>query len=208
MCPQHPCHGPRLLLLIAFNKPYGVLSQFTDGAGRATLAGYLTYPGVYPAGRLDRDSEGLLLLTDDGRVQHTISAPSGQQRKCYLVQVEGIVTQPAVHALRAGVMLRGRRTRRARVRPVPEPAWLWPRHPPIRERRHIPTTWLEIRMGEGRNRQIRHMTAAVGHPTLRLIRTALDPFALDGLLPGQWRELDPTPLLRPDRPLRTRQRPR
>lgn len=174
--------------LILFNKPYGVLSQFTDReGGRPTLADFLSLPGVRPAGRLDYDSEGLLLLTDDGRVQARIADPRHKMPKTYWVQVEGQPDAPALAALREGVVLRDGPTRPAQARLMAEPLGLWPRDPPIRYRAAIPTAWLELTIREGRNRQVRRMTAAVGHPTLRLIRGAIGPWSLDGLAPGQWR---------------------
>ncbi len=192
-------------MLIAFNKPFGVLSQFTDGNQRATLAQYIDVPDVYPAGRLDRDSEGLLLLTDDGRLQHRLSAPGGRHWKRYLVHVEGDIDDAALDRLRKGVVVRGHRTLPARARRVAPPKWLWPRNPPIRERRHIPTSWLELSIHEGRNRQVRHMTAAVGYPTLRLVRTAIGEVTLEGLAPGQWRSIDPAALMPRNRaPVRPR----
>ncbi|ANX04121.1 pseudouridine synthase [Immundisolibacter cernigliae] len=176
--------APRLVLL---NKPYDVLCQFTDAQGRPTLAGCLPLPGLYPAGRLDRDSEGLLLLTGDGLLQKRIADPAHKLPKTYLVQVEGIPDDTALQALRDGVQLNDGPTRPAQARLAPEPADLWPRDPPIRQRLHIPTAWLELTLTEGRNRQVRRMTAAVGHPTLRLIRVAIGALRLDGLAPGQWR---------------------
>ncbi|SDH68289.1 pseudouridine synthase [Roseospirillum parvum] len=174
--------------VVLFNKPYGVLSQFTDeGTGHPTLAAYIDRPGVRPAGRLDRDSEGLLVLTDDGRLQARLSQPRHGKKKTYLVQVEGDIGEAALAALAGGVTLKDGPTRPATARRVDEPSWLWPREPPVRYRARIPTSWIELTLGEGRNRQVRRMTAHVGHPTLRLIRTRVGPYGLDGLAPGQWR---------------------
>jgi len=177
---------PRLILL---NKPYGVLCQFSDARARETLADLVPVPGVYPAGRLDADSEGLVVLTGDGALQHRITDPRHKLPKTYWVQVEGEPTRAAVAALRHGVRLNDGMTRPARARVIVEPR-LWPRDPPIRQRRAIPTAWLEMTLREGRNRQIRRMTAAVGHPTLRLVRVGIGPFTLGGLAPGEWREAE------------------
>lgn len=173
--------------LLLFNKPYGVLSQFRDGEGRTTLADFIDQPGVYPAGRLDYDSEGLLLLTDDGRLQQYISSPRHKMPKTYLVQVEGIPTAEAITALRRGLELKDGPTRPAAADLMEEPA-LWPREPPIRHRARIPTTWLSLTICEGRNRQVRRMTAAVGFPTLRLVRWRIGPWSLEGLGSGDWKE--------------------
>lgn len=173
--------------LVLLNKPYRVLSQFTDPDGRATLADYVPIAGVYPCGRLDFDSEGLLLLTDDGRLQAAISDPGRKILKTYAAQVEGEPSTAALAELEAGVTLRDGPAAAAFARRIDEPEWLWPRDPPIRQRRSVPDAWLEIGLTEGRNRQVRRMTAAVGLPTLRLIRTAIGPFGLDGLAPGATR---------------------
>ena len=173
-------------MLIAFNKPFNVLCQFTDGAGRRTLADFVTVKDVYPAGRLDYDSEGLLLLTDDGALQKRIADPRHQMKKTYLAQVEGMPDDKALAHLRRGVKLKDGMTAPASARLVKEPDWLWPREPPIRHRRNIPTAWLELTIIEGRNRQVRRMTAIVGHPTLRLIRVSIGAWSLDGLRPGEW----------------------
>ncbi|MFT4171514.1 MAG: pseudouridine synthase [Rhodocyclaceae bacterium] len=174
--------------IILFNKPFGVLSQFTPEAGHASLADFITVPNVYAAGRLDADSEGLLLLTDDGALQHRLADPRHKQPKVYLAQVEGIPSDAALAHLRTGVDLGDFVTRPCQADPATEPAWLWPRTPPIRERRAIPTSWLRIVLREGRNRQVRRMTAKVGLPTLRLIRQAIGPWSLEGLDPGAWRD--------------------
>lgn len=196
--------------LIVLNKPFGVLCQFTDEAGRATLKDYVAVPGVYAAGRLDTDSEGLLLLTDDGGLQHRIADPRHKLPKTYLVQVEGTPAEDALDRLRTGVDLGDFVTRPCAASIVAEPDWLWVRDPPVRFRKAIPTAWLEIVLREGKNRQVRRMTAKVGLPTLRLVRTAIGQWTLDGLLPGQWRELPaPTvhvggPTARPERRPATR----
>lgn len=178
-------------MLILLNKPFGVLCQFTDKAGRPTLARYVRVPDVYPAGRLDHDSEGLVLLTDDGALQARLADPRHGMEKVYWAQVEGTPSPAALERLQKGVMLKDGRTRPARVRLIPEPPDLWPRDPPIRRRATIPTAWLEITLREGRNRQIRRMTAAVGHPTFRLIRAAVGPYELGELRLGEWRETAP-----------------
>lgn len=175
-------------VLIALNKPWGVLCQFSAADGRATLADFVRVPGVYPAGRLDADSEGLVLLTDDGALQARIADPRHKLEKVYWVQVEGEPGDRALAALRAGVDLPDGRTRAARARLIPEPR-LWARVPPVRYRRAIPTSWLEIALREGRNRQVRRMTAKVGFPTLRLVRVQVGPWTLDDMAPGAWRHV-------------------
>jgi 23S rRNA pseudouridine2457 synthase len=174
---------------IAFNKPYGVLPCFTDPAGRPTLADHVAIPGVYAAGRLDLDSEGLLLLTSDGTLAHHITDPQHKLPKVYLAQVERIPNEEALEQLRKGIVLNGKTTRPAIVRLLPEDPQLPDRPVPIRFRKNVPTAWLEITLREGLNRQVRRMTAAVGHPTLRLIRVAIGPIMLADLQPGQWRDL-------------------
>lgn len=177
-------------MLIALNKPHGVLCQFTDAAGRPTLADFVMQKGVYAAGRLDQDSEGLLLLTDDGRLAHRLTDPRHKQPKTYLAQVEGEIDEAALLTLRGGVLLNDGPTLPALAESVSEPDWLWPRDPPVRFRQALPTSWLSLTLREGRNRQVRRMTAAAGFPTLRLIRVCIGEHALDGLAPGQTRRLD------------------
>ena len=181
-----PSQSPRL---IALNKPYDVLCQFTDEQGRETLKNYVNIPGIYPAGRLDRDSEGLLLLTKDGRLQARIADPRHKMAKTYWVQVEGVPTSEQLEQLRRGVELKDGPTAPAKVCCIASPD-LWPRNPPVRFRKTVPDSWLEITIREGRNRQVRRMTAAVGLPTLRLVRVQIGPWKLGDLQPGQWRELD------------------
>ena len=174
--------------LVLFNKPYGVLSQFTAEGRWQGLKDFIDIPGVYVAGRLDADSEGLLLLTNDGKLQAHISDPRYKMEKTYWVQVEGLPDEAALQALRAGVQLNDGLTRPARAELMDGPLALWPRQPPVRVRQSIPSSWITLAIKEGRNRQVRRMTAAVGLPTLRLIRAAIGPHRLDGLVPGQWRD--------------------
>ena len=182
---------------LLFNKPFNVLSQFTPARGTATsaaprpktLSDFITVPGVYPVGRLDRDSEGLLLLTNDGPLQHQISDPRFAHPRTYCVQVEGIISKAVLARLTSAVLIQGRLTRPCEARAIEPPSWLWPRDPPVRFRASIPTSWLELTLTEGRNRQVRRMTAAVGVPTLRLIRVAIGSLRLHSLLPGAWRDL-------------------
>jgi 23S rRNA pseudouridine2457 synthase len=178
-------------VLIAFNKPFGVMCKFSPEPGRATLADYIQVPDVYPAGRLDTDSEGLLLLTDDGGLQSRIADPSHKLAKVYWAQVEGVPTEAAMLALRDGVDLGEFITKPAGARLIEEPANLWPRDPPIRYRAKIPTAWIELTLREGKNRQVRRMTAKVGFPTLRLVRSAIGSVSVDGMKLGEWREIDP-----------------
>jgi len=177
--------------VILFNKPFGVLSQFTDIGGgtatRQTLSDFIDAPGYYPAGRLDKDSEGLLLLTNNGTLQAKIANPRYKRPKTYHVQVEGLPSDASLDQLRGGLMLGDGATRPARARRIPQPDYLWPRTPPVRFRKTVPDCWLEIILTEGRNRQVRRMTAAIGHPTLRLIRHSIGDWSLGGLQNGQWR---------------------
>lgn len=177
--------------LILFNKPFQVLCQFSPQEGRETLADYLKIPNIYPAGRLDADSEGLMLLTDDGKLQHAIAHPDHKEEKTYLVQVEGEASDDALARLQAPLDLGDFVTQPARAVRIAEPEWLWPRNPPIRQRANAPTSWLAITISEGKNRQVRRMTAAVGLPTLRLVRLAIGPFSLSThpLMPGDWMEV-------------------
>lgn len=181
-------------LCYAFNKPYGVLCQFSDTEGRATLADWLDVPEIYPAGRLDTDSEGLLLLTNDGKLQARITEPGSRRRgklwKRYWAQVEGNPDEDALTRLCQGVALKDGASKPAKAKLIEPPACLWPRNPPIRERQSIPTNWIQLELCEGRNRQVRRMTAAVGHPTLRLIRAAVGPISLQNLQPGESRRLE------------------
>lgn len=180
--------------LYLLNKPFGVLSQFTDSEGRATLADYFQIKDVYAAGRLDRDSEGLLVLTNDGKLQHKIADPEHNLSKTYWVQIEGQIDPWSIAKLERGLELKDGKTRPAEVSVIEHPQ-IWDRNPPIRYRASIPTSWIELKITEGRNRQVRRMTAAVGYPTLRLIRYAVGPLTIDGLATGEWRKLGETDIM-------------
>jgi len=174
--------------IVLFNKPFDVLSQFTDQSDRQTLKDYIPITGIYAAGRLDRDSEGLLILTNDGKLQHKLANPTQKTNKTYWVQVEGLPNETALQALRSGVELKDGLTQKAKIDIIPEPQ-VWPRFPPVRYRQAIPTTWLSVTISEGRNRQVRRMTAHVGHPTLRLIRYRIGNWTIDGIANGQYLQL-------------------
>lgn len=196
--------------ILLFNKPFRVLTQFTDSEGRSTLADFIKVPGVYAAGRLDFDSEGLLILTDDGRLQQQLANPAFKLPKTYCVQVDGEISEAALNRLRQGVQLKDGPTRPARARRINPPRWLWPRNPPVRFRKEQPTSWIELIITEGRNRQVRRMTAEVGFPTLRLIRWSIGNWTLESLAPGQWREEQvnlPAPPARPAAARRNSRRP-
>ena len=175
--------------IFIFNKPFQVMSQFTDSDGRATLADYISIPAIYPAGRLDYDSEGLMILTGDGELQHQISHPRHKLKKTYWAQVEGEISDSALAQLRKGVILKDGPTLPANAERISEPNHLWPRDPPVRYRAAIPTSWISLQISEGRNRQVRRMTAAVGFPTLRLIRAAIGDWSVDGIAPGEYHEI-------------------
>ncbi len=178
-----------MAIIVLFNKPFGVVSQFSGEEPEATLAHYINVKDVYAAGRLDKDSEGLLVLTDDGRLQQKIADPKYKKPKTYLAQVEGEVSNESIQLLRQGIELKDGKTLPAEVKVIPEPD-LWPRNPPVRFRKNIPTSWLEITLREGKNRQVRRMTAAAGSPTLRLVRISVGDWSLSGLQPGKWIKID------------------
>jgi len=187
---NNPSNDDAAGIIVLFNKPFQVLCQFTDQDGRETLANYIDMPDLYAAGRLDRDSEGLLLLTNNGMLQHRIAHPDFKLPKTYLAQLEGNISDKAIKQLCEGVRLNDGISAPAIAVRVNEPEWLWPRTPPIRFRKEIPTSWLQLTITEGRNRQVRRMSAAVGYPTLRLIRTHIGKHSVDGLAPGKYREID------------------